>query len=87
MPPANVPLAPPAGAVNITATPLIGLPFASVNFACKVVANAVFVTVVCGVPAVAVTADGVLGGNVPLAELVREKFAGVATPETVAVTM
>jgi hypothetical protein len=82
-----VPLAPLDGAVNITAIPLIGLPFASDTFACKGVANAVFVTVVCGVPVVALTADGVLGGKVPLAELVREKFAGVATPVTVAVTM
>jgi hypothetical protein len=82
-----VPLAPLDGAVNITAIPLSGLSFASDTFACRGVANAVLITVVCGVPAVTLTADGVSGGNVPLAELVREKFAGVATPETVAVTL
>jgi hypothetical protein len=59
-PPVNVPLAPLGGAVNITATPLIGLPFASVTVTSKGIANAVSVAALCGVPHVVVTEAGVL---------------------------
>ena len=39
----NVPLAPLAGAVNVTVTPLIGLLPASFTVACRPVANAVLI--------------------------------------------
>jgi hypothetical protein len=39
-PPANVPLAPDPGAVNVTITPLTGLPKASVTVASRFVAKA-----------------------------------------------
>jgi hypothetical protein len=55
---ANVPLAPEAGAVKVTVTPLIGFESLSTTVACSCVENAVLTTVVCGVPAVALTADG-----------------------------
>jgi hypothetical protein len=41
-PPANVPLAPDPGAVNVTTTPPTGLPKASVTVASRFVANAAF---------------------------------------------
>jgi hypothetical protein len=52
--PANVPLAPVAGAVNVTATPLTGdVPFITVT--CRFLLNAVPTVALCGVvPAVAV---------------------------------
>jgi hypothetical protein len=80
-PPAKVPLAPLAGAANVTVTPLTGLLEASFTVACKFVANAVLTAALCGVPAVAV----MLAGG--LATLVSEKLAGVATPVAVAVTL
>ena len=42
VPPANVPLAPPEGAVKVTFTPLTGLLAESFTVACSCVANAVF---------------------------------------------
>jgi hypothetical protein len=81
-PPANVPLAPLAGAVNVTVTPLTGLLRASFTVACMAVANAVLIDALCGVPAVAVMLAGAAA-----ARLVSEKFAGVATPATDAVTV
>ena len=57
-PPANVPLAPLAGAANDTVTPAIGLLPASVTVACNCVANAVLIGALCGVPAVAVICAG-----------------------------
>src|SRR5262249_1924996 len=48
-------LAPESGAVNVTVTPLTGLVDASRTVACRAVANAVLIAVLCGVPAVAVT--------------------------------
>jgi hypothetical protein len=54
-PPANVPLAPLAGAVNVTKTPLTGLFPASVTVATKGAANAVLIVALCGVPLVAAT--------------------------------
>ncbi len=80
-PPANVPLAPLAGAVNVTVTPLTGLLKESFTVACSCVANAVLITALWGVPAVAV-----MLAAAP-AKFVSEKFAGVATPATEAVTV
>ena len=45
--------APVPGAVNVTVAPLTGLPDASFTVACRGVANAVEIAVVCGVPPVA----------------------------------
>ena len=53
-PPVNVPLAPLAGAVNVTVTPLTGLPLASLTVAAMAVPKPVFSAELCGVPAVAV---------------------------------
>jgi hypothetical protein len=49
---AKVPLAPLAGAVNVTGTPLIGLPDSD-TVASRSVAKAVPTVALCGVPAVA----------------------------------
>ena len=81
-PPANVPLAPAcAGAVNVTVTPDSGLLLASITVACRAVANAVPIAVLCGVPAVVVMLAGVPD------VFVREKLAAVATPDTDAATL
>jgi hypothetical protein len=80
-PPANVPLAPDAGGVNVTTTPLTGLFPASVTVATKGAANAVLMVALCGVPLVAVTFAAAP------AVFVSAKFAGVATPVTVAATL
>ena len=53
--PPKLAVAPPPGAVNVTVTSGTGMPFASTTVACNAVANAVSTTVLCGVPAVAVT--------------------------------
>jgi hypothetical protein len=76
----NVPLAPVAGAVNVTMTPLTGFEPPSSTVATKGAVNAELIPAVCGVPLVAVI---VAGGP---AAFVRLKSAGVDTPETVAVT-
>jgi hypothetical protein len=77
-PPANVPLAPLGGAVNVTTTPLTGLFAASRTVACSCTANAVLIVALCGVPAVAVTLAGgpVTVNAIPL----------LATPPTVTTT-
>jgi hypothetical protein len=81
-PPANVPLAPVcAGAVNVTVTPETGLLPASFTVACRVEANAVPTAVLCELPLVELTLAGVPE------VFVREKVAGVATPDTVAATL
>jgi len=80
-PPVNVPLAPPAGGVNVTTAPLTALPPLSFTVATKAAANAVPIEAPCGVPLVAV----ILAAGPAL--FVSEKFAGVATPATVAVTV
>ena len=54
----NAALAPLDGAVNVTVTPLIGLPPVSFTVACSAVANAVLMVALCGVPAVAVMLAG-----------------------------
>src|SRR5215467_2120129 len=80
-PPANVPLAPLPGAANVTVTPLTGLPPASFTVAWNCTAYAAPTVALCGVPAVAV-----MLAAAPV-RLVNEKFAGEATPETVAATV
>jgi hypothetical protein len=77
--PAKLPLAPFAGAVNVTVTPLTALLLASFTVVCSAVRNAVLTVALCGVPAVAV-----MLAAAP-AVLVRLKLAGL-TPETLAVT-
>src|SRR5258708_4270911 len=74
-PPANVPLAPLAGAVKLTVTQPTGLFRESFTVACSCVANAALTVVLCGVPAVAVMVDAVPA--VPLAAL----NAANATPQ------
>jgi hypothetical protein len=76
--PENVPVAPLAGAVNVTTTPLTGFPDASFTVACKGVANAVFTLVLCGLPAVAAIDDA------PPPVFVSAKAAAAATPGTLA---
>ena len=80
-PPANVPLAPLVGAVNVTTTPLTGLFPESVTVATNGAPNAVLIVALCPDPLVTTTfaADPVL--------FVSEKFAGVATPATVPVNV
>jgi hypothetical protein len=79
-PPAKVPLAPLAGAVKVTTTPLTGLFPASVTAAIRAAANAVLIVALCGVPLVAVT---LAAGP---AVLVKAKFADVA-PVALATTL
>jgi len=81
LPLVNVALAPDAGTANVTVTPLTGLFPASFTVTCSAVPNAVLITALCGVPAVAImdAADPEV--------LVRVKLAGVVTPETLAVTL
>ncbi len=57
-PPANVPLAPLAGGVNVTTTPLTGLLEGSLTVTCSCNVNAVLTVALWGVPAVAVIVDG-----------------------------
>ena len=79
-PPANVPLAPLAGGVNVTNTPLTGLFPASVTVATNGAANAVFIVAFWPEPLVAVTfAAGP-------ARFVRTKFANDA-PDALATTL
>src|SRR6202035_4329188 len=80
--PLNVPLAPVAGAVNVTVRPGTGLEALSSTVALRGNANAVLTVAVCGVPPVAVM--------VACDEedvLVRLKEAGIDTPTAVAVTL
>ncbi len=58
-PPANVPLAPLPGTLNVTTTPAIGLPLPSVTFATRGRPKAVLMSVFCGVPLLAATTVGV----------------------------
>jgi hypothetical protein len=80
-PPANVPLAPLVGGVNVTSTPLTGLFPASVTVATKGAPNAVLIVALCPEPLV--TATLAAGPTV----FVNEKFAGVDTPTTEAATL
>ena len=79
--PPKVPLAPLPGAANVTVMPLNGCPPESFTVACSAVANAVFTVALCGVPPLAMMLAGVT------AVLVKLKLAGVATPDTLAVTV
>ena len=74
----NAPLAPLAGAVNVTVAPLTGLPKLSSTVAWSA-ANAVFTVALCGVPLLMLAAGRAL--------LVRLKLAEVPTPATLAVTV
>jgi hypothetical protein len=76
----NRALGPLDGAVNVTAIPLTGFPAASVTLACSAEPNAALMTAICGVPPVAE-----IVAAAP-ARLVREKYAGVAAPVTLATT-
>jgi hypothetical protein len=80
IPPANVPLAPLAGGVNVTTTPLTGLLPASVTVATKGAANAVLIAVLCPEPLVTATLAAAP------ALFVSEKFAEVA-PVALATTL
>lgn len=77
----NAALAPVDGAVNVTVTPLTGLPLASLTVAWSPVVNAVFTAALCGVPAVVVTLDAIP------AVFVMLNLAGAGHPATLAVTM
>jgi hypothetical protein len=79
--PPKVPLGPEPGAAKVTLAPLTGLLPASFTVACSAVTNAVPITALCGVPAIALTlaADP--------AVFVRLKLADEAAPETLAVTV
>ena len=81
MPVAKLALAPEPGAVKVTVTPLSGFPPESFTVACNAEPNAVLITAVCGVPAVAVMDEALP------AVLVRAKLAEPLTPETLAVTL
>ncbi len=83
-PPANVPVAPVAGAVNVTATPPSRLLLASLTAAVSRVPKLVFTVALCEVPPLAAM---FAAGPGAAAVFVRLKFAGVATPATVAVTV
>jgi len=76
VPPLNVPLAPVDGAVKVTTTPFSKLPPLSFTVTARLVLNAVLITELCGVPAVAVTDAGAP------AKLVKEKSAGDSVPAT-----
>jgi NADH:ubiquinone oxidoreductase subunit K len=79
-PPAKVPLAPPAGGVKVTTTPLTGLLPASVTVATNGAANAALMVALCPEPLVMATFPG------GTAVFVREKFADVA-PVALATTL
>ena len=79
--PVNVPLAPVPGGAKVTLMPLTGLLLASFTVTCSAVAKAVLMTALCELPAVTVTLAAGPGVFVKL------KLAGVATPETLAVTV
>jgi len=79
-PPANVPLGPLPGAVNVTTTPIKALPPLSFTMAFKAAKGALIATL-CGVPAeVMMVAGGAL-------KFVKANAAAVATPLTVALTL
>src|ERR1700693_2783288 len=78
--PANVPLAPLLGAVNVTVTPLTGLLLASLTMATSGLAKAAVTAALCGDPL-----DTVIEAGAP-AVLVREKLTGDREP-LVAVTL
>jgi hypothetical protein len=80
-PPAKVPLAPVAGAVNVTTTPFTGFEPPSSTVATSGAAKAVPTGALCGVPLVAA-----IDAAAP-AVFVRLKLAGVDVPVAEAVTV
>lgn len=68
-PPVNVPLAPDAGAVNVTLTPPVGTP-PVVTVATSDKAKGVFTLALCGVPLVAVivTVEPLVDPGIPLSD-------------------
>jgi hypothetical protein len=78
----NIPLAPLAGAVNVTVTFGTGFPSPSFTSACNAVAKLVNTTVVCGV----VPVEGAIDPGAP-GVFVSAKLAAPVTPVTVAVTL
>jgi hypothetical protein len=74
VPPANLPLAPVAGAVNVTVAPLTGFESLSSTVATSGNANAMLIAPLCGVPLVAVI------DAAAFAVFVRLKLAGVDAP-------
>jgi hypothetical protein len=79
-PPANVPLAPLPGAVNVTTTPLTGLLPASVTVATKGAENGELIVALCPEPLV----TAMLAGGAPT--FVKGKFAEVV-PVALATTL
>lgn len=77
--PANVALAPDAGAVNVTVTPDSGFEAASSTLACNAALNCVPAVVLCGVPLETTTEAGA-------GVFERANWAGVRPP-TEAVTL
>ncbi len=80
-PSANRPLAPAAGAVKVTETPITPLPSLSVTVATSGFVNAVLTAALCPPPLVAARFAAAP------AVFVRLKLAGVAAPEAEAVTV
>lgn len=80
-PPANVPVAPVAGAEKVTVAPLTGFELASSTVATNGSAKAVLIAALCPAPLV-----GVIEAEPP-AILVKLKLAGVETPATEALTV
>ena len=78
---AKVPLAPLPGVANVTVAPATGLLKESCTMACRGAAKAVLMAALCGVPLAVVILEA------DPAKFVSEKFAGVETPATEAVTM
>jgi hypothetical protein len=79
--PPNVPLAPLLGAVNVTVTPLTGLPPPSFTVACSAVPNVLPTAALWGAPALATMLAGTA------AVLVKSKLTEAGTPATLAVTL
>src|SRR5277367_6321352 len=85
-PPANVPLAPVAGAVNVTTAPGTGAPVTSVTVTASGAANAVFAAALYGVPPVALMFAGASGAcPTPVSVMVCE--FGVALSKRVSVAV
>lgn len=83
-PPANAPVAPVPGAVNVTVTPLTAMPLASSTVAMSGAPKTALICALCGVPPVA---EMEAGGPTGRLTLVSEKLAGAETPVAEAVTV
>ena len=80
-PPAKLPLAPLLGGVNVTVTPLTGVPLALVTVTTKGAGKGVLIAALCGVPLVAV----ILADDPGV--FVNEKLAAPVIPTALAVTV